>query len=241
VPSPTFPPFPQKTPTASAIPILTETPGPPPMVVTHQKLVDGKNLYTINLIYPVLEGSTDPLFDLFNQEVEKTVNSIQQEFLDNLKKFPTTPDPNLPPSFLGSDYRITNGNAGLLSVLFTVNYYVSGAAHPNQYALTLNLDIAAGKVLNLSDLFKPGADYLKIISDYCIQDLKKQDKLEFDSGALPKPENYGSWNITKEGLLISFDPYQVASYAMGPQSVTVPYSALKDILEPSGPLEPILN
>jgi hypothetical protein len=241
VPTPTFPPFPQQIPTALIPPLPTETPGPAPLIVTRSKKVEGKKQYTIDLKYPFLEGSTDPLFGLFNQEVDKTVNSIQQQFLDNLEKFPATPDPNFQPSFLGSEYRITHGDAGLLSVLFTIDYYVSGAAHPNQYAVSLNLDIGRGKVLTLSDLFKPGSDYLKLISEACIQDLKKQARFEWDSGALPKEENYRSWNITGDGLLISFDPYQVASYAMGPQSVTLPYASLKDILDPSGPLSPILN
>ena len=239
VPTPTFPPFPVSTaplPTITPSPLPIYTPAPNPQIVSRQKHVDGKNLYTMTLNYPYLEGSTDARFDLFNVEVDKIVNSIQQDFLENLKNLPGTPDPNMAPSFLGSEYQITNGNAGLLSVLFSVDYYVSGAAHPNLNFKTLNLNIAEGKVLAMADLFKPGADYLKVISDFCIQDLKKQGRLESESGAAPDPQNFRSWNITPQGLLISFDPYQVIAYAMGPQAVTMPYASLKDILNPDGPL-----
>ncbi|MFS8085155.1 MAG: RsiV family protein, partial [Acidobacteriota bacterium] len=48
--------------------------------------------------------------------------------------------------------------------------------------------------------------------------------------------NYKAWVITKKGLWIVFDPYQVASYAAGPQTVLVPYSVLKDIIKPDGPV-----
>jgi hypothetical protein len=35
-------------------------------------------------------------------------------------------------------------------------------------------------------------------------------------------------------LGITFDPYQVAAYAAGPQNVLVPFSALKEIIKPDG-------
>jgi hypothetical protein len=55
-------------------------------------------------------------------------------------------------------------------------------------------------------------------------------------GAGPDAENYGSWTIGKKGLGIIFDSYQVAAYAAGPQHVLVPYSALKDLIKPDGPI-----
>ncbi len=240
-PSPTFPPFPQPTSTATIPPGPTLTPAPPPMVVTRQESEEVPKSYTLIINYPYLDQVADPRFDLFNQAVSTTVAGIRQDFTGGINSSPATPDPNFAPSFLQTEYSITHGNDGLLSVLFTVSYYVAGAAHPNQYALSLNLDIANARVLKLGDLFKSGVDYLQVLSDYCIQDLKHRNVLEWNTGALPVEENYRTWNITPEGLLISFDPYEVASYAMGPQTVTVPYTSLKDILDPGGPLTPILQ
>jgi hypothetical protein len=37
-------------------------------------------------------------------------------------------------------------------------------------------------------------------------------------------------------LLITFDEYQVAAYAAGPQTVVVPYSELKGLIDPQGAL-----
>ena len=53
-------------------------------------------------------------------------------------------------------------------------------------------------------------------------------------GAGAELTNYDNWTITKKGLGITFDPYQVAAYAAGPQNVVVPYSALKEIIKPDG-------
>ena len=38
------------------------------------------------------------------------------------------------------------------------------------------------------------------------------------------------------GLLITFDEYQVAPYVFGQQTETVPYSELKSMIDPHGPL-----
>ncbi|HXR98967.1 MAG TPA: RsiV family protein, partial [Pyrinomonadaceae bacterium] len=55
-------------------------------------------------------------------------------------------------------------------------------------------------------------------------------------GAAAKADNYQGWTITKRGLGIYFDPYQVGPYAAGPQFVLVPYSDLKDLINPDGPV-----
>jgi hypothetical protein len=59
---------------------------------------------------------------------------------------------------------------------------------------------------------------------------------EIEKGAAAKADNYQGWTLTKKGLGIEFDPYQVGPYAAGPQSVLVPYSNLKDIINPEGPI-----
>jgi len=65
--------------------------------------------------------------------------------------------------------------------------------------------------------------------------------LEWEEGALPAPENYQRWNITPDGLLISFDEYTVAPYAAVPQAVLVSYEVLKQLIDPGGLLAPFLG
>jgi hypothetical protein len=117
-----------------------------------------------------------------------------------------------------------------------VAWYSKGAAHPNSYSVTANYDLKRAKQLELADLFKPKTDYLAALSKYAVTALKAADRLEFPEGAGPAPENFRSWNITPIGLQINFDDYQVTSHATGPQTVIVPFSTLKHIIDPAGPL-----
>jgi hypothetical protein len=128
----------------------------------------------------------------------------------------------------------TSNSSGIIAILYQISFYSAGAAHPGHYSHALNYDLRTGKVLSLDDIFQAG--YLEIISSTCLSDLNNRGVLEWEDGAQPVPENYQVWNITPEGLLITFDEYQVASYAAGPQSVMVPKDILQPLLRADGPL-----
>jgi len=209
--------------------------------------------YEINIVYPQLTGSVDPNFEKFNQ----TVRSLMIKKVSDFKKemTPSADEPALdlpdetPSESLGSDintgYTVALAKDDLVSIEFTVSSYSAGAAHPNSYTEVVNFDLKNGKLLKLADLFQPGSKYLQTLATYCIQALKKQAKEAGDTmpdedwikrGAAAELTNYDNWTITRKGLGITFDPYQVASYAAGPQYVLAPYAALKEIIKPDGPL-----
>ena len=210
--------------------------------------------YEIDAVYPQLTGSGSPNYEKFNQTMRGVVTKKVSAFRTGAAPSPDDPPPTELES-LGSDLNVTYTVAlakdDLISVVLEVSDYEAGAAHPNSYSEVLNYDLRNGKQLKLADLFQPGSKYLQTISAYCIADLKKQSKQGQDSmledddwiqrGAGPDAENYSSWAIGKKGLGITFDPYQVATYAAGPQHVLVPYSALKGLIKTDGPLAPFVK
>ncbi|HKR14192.1 MAG TPA: DUF3298 domain-containing protein, partial [Pyrinomonadaceae bacterium] len=203
-----------------------------------------KLVYEIDAQYPQLNGGSNPNFAKFNQMSRTAVMKDVAEFKKAMA--PEEGEEPPPENSMGSDlaisYSIALAQDDLVSVQFDVGSYYQGAAHPNSHSSVLNYDLRNGKQLKLADLFKPGAKYLQAISTYCIADLKKQAKdkelLEdqIQDGAAPAAKNYKSWTITKRGLGIVFDAYQVGPYAAGPQFVLVPYSALKELINPEGPV-----
>jgi hypothetical protein len=213
--------------------------------------------YEVDAEYPQLTGSTDPNYEKFNQAarslVTRKVAKFKKEMAPSPAEAEATPDSAVSGAAdesLGSDiivgYTAALAKNDLISIEFTISSYSAGAAHPNSYSDVLNFDLKNGKQLKLTDLFQPGAKYLQAIATYCIEALKKQAKEQGDysttdddwvkRGAGAVPANYQNWTITRKGLEITFDPYQVAAYAAGPQQVTVPYSTLRDIIKPDGPV-----
>jgi hypothetical protein len=205
-----------------------------------------KLMYEIDAQYPQLTGGNNPNFEKFNQAARASVTRKVAGFKKDMQPEGEDEEEPRPEGSMGSDlsvgYDVLLAQDDLVSIKFDVSTYFQGAAHPNSYADVLNFDLKNGKQLKLSDLFKPGAKYLPAIAAYCITDLKKQAKdkglldEEIEKGAAAKSDNYESWTITKRGLSIHFDPYQVAPYAAGPQFVLVPYSTLKDLINPEGPI-----
>lgn len=220
-------------------------------LTTKQIKENNKKLhYEIEARYPQLEGVNNLNFDKFNQAARGLVQKQVTGFKKNLEA-PQREGEELPPeeitaSTIGIDYVVSLLQDDLASVRFDTASYYNGAAHPNTETEVLNFDLKNGKPVKLSDLFKPGAKFLQPISTYAISDLKKQSKAKgadgmlddssIESGAAPKAENYRSWMIKKNGLGINFDAYQVGPYAAGPQYVLVPYSILKDLINPEGPI-----
>jgi hypothetical protein len=195
---------------------------------------------TIEIKQPLLAGATGAQVDTFNKAVDEIVKKTTDDFKANLTEMqsgaPATLPPDLPGSSIDINYKALTATDRLISIRFDVGFYARGAAHPSQYFVPLNYDVKAGKVLALADLFQPTTKYLQTIADYTVKDLKTKGFMDFPEGAEPTEENYRNWNIQKDGLLISFDPAQVAPHAAGPQEVVVPYSALKSMIKADGPL-----
>jgi hypothetical protein len=205
-----------------------------------------KLMYEIEAQYPQFSGGSNPNFETFNQLVRAVVTNKVAGFKKDMA--PEEGEESRPEGSMGSDlgvaYEIALATDDVISVEFDIGSYYQGAAHPNSYSQTVNYDLKNGKQLKLSDLFQPGSKYLQMLANYCIADLKKQSKAKgeelpadmLQSGAAPTVKNYQSWKITRTGLGINFDSYQVGPYAAGPQYVLVPYASLKEFVNPAGPI-----
>jgi len=208
------------------------------------KEANKQKLYTVAAEYPQIDG--DSRFDGFNREaralVTKDVAAFKTAETEDTDTTYTTTENQTSTIDMSYDFHYATDN--LISVAFSEGTYSRGAAHGNQLTQVLNYDVKSGKKLALGDLFKDKSKYLSVMAAYCQKDLqeraKKPDAMVLpeliESGAGPKTDNYRAWNITKKGLWITFDPYQVAAYAAGPQYILVPYAVLKDIIKPDGPI-----
>jgi len=193
--------------------------------------------YKMTIETPVMNGSQDPHVVAFNKAISAAVQQQVEAFKSSLKDLPAKAVGT------GSTFDLksvpVSQSGHIVSLQLKIDEYMDGAAHPFSYTVAYNYDLTEEKEVDLAQLFLPGTDYLQAISDYCKTELAKRD-IGFDAqqhGADPKTENYRSWNIGPQALVITFDEYQVAPYAAGPQVVFVPYTALKSIIDPNGPLQ----
>ena len=226
------PPAPSPAPTDTAVPLYQQV-----VLNAAPWMEQGQQFgYTISAQTPVLVGSTDPRVQGFNAVMKTRVDDAVAAFKDNLNNVPL--GPNSTASTFELRYNLVSAPGNIYSIKFNIQTYYTGAAHPSDSSQTATFDIQTGQVLTLAQLFVPNADYLDAISKYCIAQLSTRDiGFEgFELGATATAQNYRNWNITADGLMITFDEYQVAPYAAGPQTVVIPYKELAQILRPDGPL-----
>jgi hypothetical protein len=84
---------------------------------------------------------------------------------------------------------------------------------------------------------------MKVLSDYCIRDLRKQQAgwvLNGEPKEL-KADDLSAFVISPRGITFAFDPYAVGPYAEGSYFVVVGYKDLKGIINPAGPLRQFLK
>ena len=226
--------------TAPSTAIPTETPVPlsgqvtlvsQPYIETNQEPA-----FTITAQIPQLSGSDDPRVQTFNQKLDELVQKEIAVFRQEFSNAPVTEV--AADSFLEVSYTLISQYADIWSFKFDFFFYNNGAAHPGDFSHTLNYDLGTGREISLGDLFTPGSNYLQMVSNFCITELRKQPFSDSftTEGADPRLGNYRNWNITPEGLMITFDTYQVAPGAAGPQVILVPYAEINSIIEPEGPL-----
>jgi len=250
-----------------ALPIVSGQGGQPdPAWQLFPQLVDaslpGLN-FTMKITMPVISGEAAVQHAAFTQAVQAQVDEWLKAYsIEQLG----TPEPDMGWS-VSIEYQVTSapdwlpaipfavsskapeqqssaqvifpGGHDLLSILFEDFAYLGGA-HPGTFYVAINYDTTTGKILSLADLFKPGTDYLGLISSLSIADLQTREGLSSEDfatgGAAPLAENYRVWAVTPQGLLIVFPEYQVGPYAAGAQTVLIPYAALAGQLDPAGPL-----
>lgn len=198
------------------------------------KIEDNTKPFKINIAYPEITGLDD-----FNQKakniIDKELNDFKTNSLANdeaVKKIDPESYAKYPREYsLDISYKKGQTDENIISVIFTV-YNFEGGAHGATYFIPLNYDSKLKKEIVLADLFENQPDYLQKISEFCVDDLKKQltavlgsdytDLNWLNEGAGPKEENFTNFLINKENLVFYFQQYQVAPYSAGDFNVIYP-------------------
>ena len=185
--------------------------------------------------------NVDEFNDLVAEIIENAVTEFKKEASENqiISK-------NIPKSALKNNLYIDfstsflqSGKYPIISIRFNIQGDIIGQAHGFHKHVTLNYDLKNGEELTLADLFKSDSDYLKVIADYTNSVLSKDpaaNKELINEGTKPTTENFQRWNVKPNGLLFTFEEYQVAPYSAGAQTVLVPYAILNDVIDIDSPI-----
>lgn len=113
------------------------------------------------------------------------------------------------------------------------SYIDTGGAHGNTRVTYLNFNPETGALLDQNDIIKDPTKFKKIAEKAFKEQTKPKDDDEtiedfFFGEDFQLPSNIG---FTKEGLVLLYNNYEIASYAQGTTEVVLPYNQIKDLLK----------
>ncbi len=196
--------------------------------------------YDVRVAYPQFRIDNKSLEQKLNDTIKTVTHNVYNNFMQDIEDY-ISPESVLP--FFYTDYRIEYFSGQIVSLLFTHSEY-TGGVHPNYYYTTINLFLAPDKIkgLTLDDLFIKNSNYLRLLSDICITNLKSQGAtFVIDEEVKDVSEQLDAFSITPKELVFTFSPYLVGSYAEGTYTVAIPYKDIKKIINPNGPLGEIIT
>ena len=185
--------------------------------------------FEIDIDYPlrVKAGVADPVDDHVRSAVKKHLDQRLSEDLGAALFY----GPNFTslPSQLIIEGEVTFQSGRLYSVALPVYYYWPGAAHGDNVAETVNVDVKIGELLELADLFDPATDWLPAL----LEAVDAAAEANYPRcGWGPSETDPGSglkwFNITPTHLRIYLG---LAPNACRVQPVQVGYSDLADYLD----------
>jgi len=102
----------------------------------------------------------------------------------------------------------------------------------------MNWLVNEARELKAEDLFKSGSQWESFIKKYCFDNLSGRGftGVQALDSLGDKPLEMTRWLITKFGIKIHFNPYEVGSYSEGSAEVYVPWNELREYMVADPPI-----
>lgn len=184
----------------------------------------------LNVVYPLVVGGVNPVaMQKINREIINLVKNliVEQGYYEDPKTMEVT-----------GYYEIKTNERGVLS-LSIINYaYRQNAAHGFTIIKSLTFDIKTGKKYELWELFKPGSDYLKKLSDIVLRQIKER-KIDL-IGEFKPVRSDQDYYIADKALVIYYQLYELTAYAYGFPHFPISVYEIQDIIKEDSPLGEML-
>ena len=190
----------------------------------------------IDILYPQITGSRDPATTKLNLAIKSFITQGRYPVKRKKKS-------HLKFSYeyeIVIRYSVEFVSDEILSIAFHEYWSAFGAAHPGQSYLTFNHNLKSNKPIRLHELFLKDSKYLERLVKYCSESLVDQTGFPVDR-LIPELKNFTKWHLTQNSLCIDFDRCEHMPCAPGEQIIAIPYSELKDVLNPNGILKTVIS
>lgn len=188
-----------------------------------------------SLVNRISDGIKRTVFE----EYPKDPNLICDEFIEEYEIFAKEEFGNTPYEWAWyqvSEAEVLSVQKRVISVSVRHDSFLGGA-HPNLYFNLLNFSPNTGEMISYKDIFSEESqgELVKLLEHELRKqrNLKKKESLNENGFWLPEDKLILSENFafTDNGLLFIYNSYEIAPYAMGIITITLPYGLIMHLFE----------
>lgn len=202
----------------------------------------------VRLTYPEIIGGPEPVASRARDwvrertldyaleepgEVPTTPREWIRDFLEEHRRFLAESPGAFGGWWVERDIHVVRNDARVVALVLRESSYLGGA-HPNSAVQIVNLDARTGEVLTPAGLVRPGTeeelraaveDRVRLLMDLPAGIPLSQGGFFEDVLALPM-----NALLAEEGLVLEYNPYEVAPYAVGSIRILVPWGDVAHLL-----------
>lgn len=208
-----------------------------------QEMSRTKYFYEIEATYPQLERLKQNSYDEVNNFLFEDINNVIIDFRKyaieessgRRKLGNKSSDINLHELWINHEIHWSDNS--LLSLEYSIFTLTPTMPHPNWGTITYNLKLPDLEIVGIQDLFKLKSNYLDVISELCIKELREhtgehdKDALTdfFSPGVGSEIEILSDYYLTEKSLVIVFHS-RLWPHAYGRKDVQIPYNLLVGLI-----------
>lgn len=190
-------------------------------------LIFTQNLIKPNLqvYYPVIAGlSNGSVQQIMNRGIAYNVHQLiaRQGYFQN------------PQIQVTGGYEIKTNERGILSLNQGTYGYPPRAAHGMTYISSLTYNVHTGYSYRLKDLFKPGSNYVQVLSREIRRQIEQRQIPLLEDFKEIRPDQ--DFYIADKALVIYFQLYEITPYYVGLPMFPISVFSLQSIFNENGPL-----
>jgi hypothetical protein len=217
-------------------------PGDIQVVAVEFKRKNARLGYELEISYPRINNPRARNERKFNVYVRTLIENEIKNFMAFCSKNRSHPNgrKRRMAYYLGTRFEALYATREVLSINLTMESF-TGYVNADLLTVPLNYDLRTGTPLKgLASLFRPKSNFLESIASYCVAELTRRgtscggggvgDMELLRTGTAATAKNYRGWNLTHEGVRITFGEYQVGPGCLGLVSVVVPFDHLREML-----------
>ncbi|MFF2479500.1 DUF3298 and DUF4163 domain-containing protein [Paenibacillus sp. NPDC058071] len=143
-----------------------------------------------------------------------------------------------PRSEMQGFYEVKTNEKDILS-LSLFNYAYTGGAHGLTLQTSLTFRVSTGHAYKLSELFKPGSNYVARLSEHVAAQIRTRDISTLEPFHAIRPDQ--DYYVADRSLVLYFALYELTPYAFGFPYFPISVFDIEDIVNENGPLGPMIQ